>query len=327
MPQKRILVAVEDHGMAQDIIAFLCAHTWPDDAQFMLLYVVAPDVAMQDAMHGLKQHEYGEALLHEFAQSIRKSTNREIHMRLVEGRTVEQVLEQVSDWSADLLVIGSHGKSTVARWFLGSSSLALLTQVSCPIAIIRPPRANGRYNPLAVSVPQDVDLKTMDGAAGARKIMLAVEDYKQSEALIDQTTHHRWLPDTRFKVAYVNDTSKLHDTGFGAEENAFDRANSYGTELVRFVAEKIREAAPGGSVEEVVLQGTPVQVLLAEAAQWQADLLILGSHGRSAAERWCFGSVSLPVLSQANCAVMIVRPAKASMANEPECTSEPVTPA
>jgi nucleotide-binding universal stress UspA family protein len=103
----------------------------------------------------------------------------------------------------------------------------------------------------------------------------------------------------------------LHDTGFGADENSYDQRASYGKGLVTFVADKIRQAVPGSSIEEVVLDGIPVQVLLSEAAEWPADLLVVGSHGRSPAATWFLGSVSLPLLSQASCAVMIVRKAMA----------------
>ena len=51
----------------------------------------------------------------------------------------------------------------------------------------------------------------------------------------------------------------------------------------------------------------PFQVILHEADQWRADLIVLGSHGRSGFDRFVMGSVSEAVGLRAKCSVEIVR--------------------
>ncbi|HEY9714318.1 MAG TPA: hypothetical protein V6C72_12685, partial [Chroococcales cyanobacterium] len=92
MTGKRILVALEDHGIADCLSAYVCAHEWPRDSEFMLLYIVDPSVLSNGApIHALKRaHDYGEKLLHDFAESFQKQTNIVAQTRLQEGVPVHE---------------------------------------------------------------------------------------------------------------------------------------------------------------------------------------------------------------------------------------------
>jgi nucleotide-binding universal stress UspA family protein len=58
-----------------------------------------------------------------------------------------------------------------------------------------------------------------------------------------------------------------------------------------------------GTVES----GEPKSVIVDTAAQWNADLIVVGAHGRTALERFLIGSVSEAVARHAACSVEIVR--------------------
>src|SRR6516162_1429967 len=53
----------------------------------------------------------------------------------------------------------------------------------------------------------------------------------------------------------------------------------------------------------------PYQVILHEAEEWDADLIVVGSHGRSGLDRVVMGSVSEAVALHAKCSVEIIRDA------------------
>jgi Universal stress protein family len=55
------------------------------------------------------------------------------------------------------------------------------------------------------------------------------------------------------------------------------------------------------------LAETPKTIILDEATQWGADLIVLGSHGRRGAERFLMGSISEAVAMHAHCSVEVVR--------------------
>jgi nucleotide-binding universal stress UspA family protein len=58
-----------------------------------------------------------------------------------------------------------------------------------------------------------------------------------------------------------------------------------------------------------VLIESPKTVILEEARQWGADLIVLGSHGRGGMERFLMGSVAETVATHAECSVEVVRKA------------------
>lgn len=69
-------------------------------------------------------------------------------------------------------------------------------------------------------------------------------------------------------------------------------------------------------IETAIRIGTPENVIVQEAEDWHADLIIVGSHGRGRAERFLLGSVSQAVALHARCSVEIVRGASDEAAVE-----------
>jgi nucleotide-binding universal stress UspA family protein len=67
------------------------------------------------------------------------------------------------------------------------------------------------------------------------------------------------------------------------------------------------------SLDGQIVPGSPQTVILDEAETWGADLIVVGSHGYRAWERFLLGSVSQSVVSHAKCSVEVVRcPGKAT---------------
>jgi nucleotide-binding universal stress UspA family protein len=60
-------------------------------------------------------------------------------------------------------------------------------------------------------------------------------------------------------------------------------------------------------VSTLVLEGSAKQKITEEAEEWQADLIVVGSHGYKAFQRMLLGSVSHAVAQHAKCSVEIVR--------------------
>jgi len=75
--------------------------------------------------------------------------------------------------------------------------------------------------------------------------------------------------------------------------------------FVESTAKMLAEA--GFKVSTLVLAGDAKTVILDEAADWRADLIVLGSHGRKGIRRFLLGSVSEAVARHTACSVQIVR--------------------
>jgi nucleotide-binding universal stress UspA family protein len=72
-------------------------------------------------------------------------------------------------------------------------------------------------------------------------------------------------------------------------------------------AQRVKARFPGWEVASGGLVGTPASALMQKAETWHADLIVVGSHGRSAIGRLLLGDVSKQVPTEAPCSVEVVR--------------------
>jgi len=69
----------------------------------------------------------------------------------------------------------------------------------------------------------------------------------------------------------------------------------------------VQLGALGVSIESRVREGDPRREIVDEAKDWGADLIVVGSHGRTGMQRWLLGSVAEHVVRHAPCSVEVVR--------------------
>lgn len=79
------------------------------------------------------------------------------------------------------------------------------------------------------------------------------------------------------------------------------------TEQALEAAGILRSSFPDWDVQAESCHGSPASVLLEKADKWRPDLIVVGSHGRSAIGRLFLGSVSHKIAIEANCSVRIAR--------------------
>lgn len=77
--------------------------------------------------------------------------------------------------------------------------------------------------------------------------------------------------------------------------------------LAERAAARLRANFPGWETSAEASVGSPARELTGKADEWKPDLIVVGSHGRSAAERLVLGSVSQEVLTYARCSVRVAR--------------------
>jgi len=147
------------------------------------------------------------------------------------------------------------------------------------------------------------------------RILLAIDDSSCSEAAISTLLNRTKIPDTEVLVLHVIDPCQLTPIAFSFIEGpeAVRQCNELrlkwhaeANRLVTQTAERLEIA--GIKASTLVREGEPKSVILDQASQWQADLIVLGSHGRRGINRFLLGSVSDTVAQHSPCSTMIVRP-------------------
>jgi nucleotide-binding universal stress UspA family protein len=148
------------------------------------------------------------------------------------------------------------------------------------------------------------------------KVLLATDGSEHSEAAVDEIVNRYFPANTEVRVISVVEVPSFPVVVPWAGVDLFDQSEKTASEVVRpaveKVADKLRESDESGklNVTTKVLFGSPKLAILEEAESFGADLIVVGSHGNGAIERFLLGSVSQAVALHANCSVEIVRSPK-----------------
>lgn len=146
------------------------------------------------------------------------------------------------------------------------------------------------------------------------KILLAVDDSPFSLAAADEVLTEFRPAETEVQVLSVVDTGKLLPPmdAYGVhamfvEEVAalMEEWREEAKQAIDLAVKKLSSA--GFPTKGVLLEGEVKACILDYADEWNADLIVLGSHGRKGLDRLLLGSVSETILRHARCSVRVVR--------------------
>jgi nucleotide-binding universal stress UspA family protein len=139
------------------------------------------------------------------------------------------------------------------------------------------------------------------------KILLAVDTSNHSEAAVRAVLSHCRPQDTELRVLHV-----LQPIAFSAapqmSPNYTPEMEQEGSEakvLVDRVAGQLRDA--GFRAEVVLTKGDVRETIVDMAAEWPADEIVIGSHGKGGLRRLLLGNVAEFVARHAPCSVLIAR--------------------
>ena len=148
------------------------------------------------------------------------------------------------------------------------------------------------------------------------KVLLATDGSEQSEAAVDEIVNRYFPASAEVRVISVVELPSfpvVPGAGVAFYGEAEKPAREVARAAVEKAAAKLREGDRSGKpkVTTEVLFGSPKLAILEEAETFGADLIVVGSHGHGAIERFLLGSVSQAVALHAKCSVEIVRSPKA----------------
>ena len=289
----RILVATDGSNDAKAAVAWLRHLPLPAESEMMAITVVTLPVA---AVNRAKVDDIRAALIADARRLADDTASALLSSRVAIGRVVEgdpreEIVTAAREWGADLVVMGARGLSGVARFFLGSVSLAVARHAPCPVLVCK-------------GVPRDVHAVTvaLDGSEHARR------------ALDWLTTMLQPTPGLRMRFLGVTEPQHypvsapgILGTTLRAAVAAVDAERRATLEAqLAAAARSLRARLP--AIETAVVTGAPADAIVRDLERCGTDLVVLGARGAGAATRLLLGSVSEAVLHHAACPVLIVRP-------------------
>jgi nucleotide-binding universal stress UspA family protein len=297
----KILLAVDGSDSSLLAAAEAGRSPWPAGSVVRILSVA--EISLPDISEGLLLAEgtQGEwqrifearavaniaAAAARFAEAGGSQT--EVVTKTLTGNPRELILQEAESWNADLLVLGTHGYTLFQRLWLGSVSRRIAAQAHCSVRVVR-------ARPDADNAAMKILLAT-DGSECSAHAVAAVADRPWpagSEVHVISVVHLPFTPSPETWALPDSYYSTLEREGRVQAQAALNQALSrlQGTPL---------------AVTSDVIPGHAEEKILETARDWAADLIVLGSHGRSGWKRFLLGSVSEAIMSHAHCSVEIVR--------------------
>jgi len=210
------------------------------------------------------------------------------------------IARRADELHADLVVVGSHGRSAIGRAVMGSVSQRVLRHAPCSVRVCRRPVEGKREK------------------AGSVKVLLGLDGSRDSAAAVEALAARRWPSGSEALVVTAVDlrvllcmiaAGELPPTPPGTAEARPDEPDDVYHGLRRLqhrVAADLRAA--GLEPACVLREGEPKRMLVDEAKRWDADCIVLGARGLGRLERVLMGSVAESVAARAHCSVEVIRP-------------------
>ncbi len=246
-------------------LTLMHAHFWEAPPYFTESQVADLSQQFKDSMQD------AEKALGEFA--ARECPDCGSEQVVVDMTPVDGILKAANDTRADIIVMGTHGRSGFNRFLLGSVTERVVREASIPIATVRS--------------PSDAPVET----GPIRKLLCPVNDSAAAKHSLRMAARLATSIHAELIVVHVEE-------GHGASQRP---------EICNWLSESERE---GCSIQEVVESGNAAERILKTAVKLSADLLVIGAQHRRFADATVIGTTTIRVVRHSPIPVLtIVNPA------------------
>lgn len=293
--QLGIAVAVDGSAAAHAATCWAAREAAMKNIPLTLVHAVAiptvtfPPVPYPESLVTNLEDEGKKAIMHatKIAEDAMPADRKVPIGRELVYATPASALLTLSD-SAEMIVMGSHGRGLLARGLLGSVSSTVVRHANCPVAVVRDEEpADRRDGPVLVGI---------DGSP-ASELATEIAFDEASRRGVDLVAIHAWS-DAAISEVFEIDWPSVEE------------------ETQRSLAESLagwRERYPDVTVHRLIARDRPAQHLIDKSET--AQLVVVGSHGRGGLTRMLLGSVSNAVLHGVMVPVIVARPAAATTAD------------
>ncbi|MCZ7559421.1 MAG: universal stress protein [Burkholderiaceae bacterium] len=214
--------------------------------------------------------------------SIEARSGRRVAAEVAVGVLLDTVIERAAQ--ADLLVIGARGQHPVRDFAIGTTGERLLRKRRGPLLVVR--------------------------RSPARR-------YRRVLASVDFSVHAPWVlaqaatiaPAARIELLHAFELpfeGKLRSAGVPLAEIHLSRQQARAQAVERLAGVVVASGIDPVRVHRRIEHGYAPRVIVDAARESQADLIVIGKHGESIVEDLLLGSVTLHVLGEARCDVLVV---------------------
>jgi nucleotide-binding universal stress UspA family protein len=225
---------------------------------------------------------------------------------LLEGGVIEAIREQVKEHRVDLVVMTTHGRGPLGRFWLGSVTDKLLRQLSVPLLLVHP-------------APEPAELAV---EKVFQHILIPLDGSELAECILDPATALGGLMPadyTLLRVVQPVHPSLPYTEGLSIAQMAgdiLDRIDKLQGEVrqeaeryLNGVAERLRSRSLRVRTR-IGVEDHPAAAILHHASACDADLIAIETHGRGGLSRLFLGSIADKLLRGSTIPVLVHHPAE-----------------
>jgi nucleotide-binding universal stress UspA family protein len=291
----RILLSLDGSSGAESARALVRVLPWPEPSQVDAVRVVEP---IWD-LFAMPAYEF-EGPMDELLgiADIRLALGGDVdgiarpglsvETDVIIGRAASVIMETATRLGSDLIVLGSRGRGPIGSMVLGSVSAEVADHAPCPVLVARTPTC--------------------------RRAIIALDGTPVADRLVDRVSEFAFLRDTHLEVVCVAPSSVpgpgvIMSGAYGAPiawyEDAVLAARHSLEQVASTAAQRLR--ASGFDTSWSIHEGDPAATLIEAGQHAGAELIVVGTHGRTGMTRLLLGSVARNVLLHAHTSVLVMR--------------------
>lgn len=289
----KVLIALNITAQSSEIVNEAASRPWPAGTVFLLLHVLDP-FPFAKAPISLKRAEEAAAIQLKSAATRLCEAGWKTESDVVIGMPRRAVSEIAASWQADLIIVGSNDAGVLMRLFLGSTARSVLRHAPCAVEIVRP----------------TLEVQTEAEHRGI-KILVATDGSEYSTAAIQSVVSRPWPKGSVAKVVSIPEPFMPLGEFPYFELREIEELNAAAlNDAKRYAeagAEMLTKAGLNATAETPLPRDSDAREIVKEAERWQAQLVVIGSHGRRGFDRLTMGSVAEHVAMHAPCSVEVIR--------------------
>ncbi len=239
---------------------------------------------LEEYYRTLEQHA-GERL----EKTAAEHSEKKLDIRCIVQRGVspyEEILRFAEEEGVDFIVMGTHGRTALSRFFLGSVAQKVIHHAACPVMVVRHGLPQHSIRCRRLVVPMDFSEQSRNAAQLAFELV-------EADGVVD--------------LVHVVE-SMASQAYFSTEGEIVIDVSPQVRESSETLLQKEAEAAPKEKkVNTVLLEGGIARSIIDYAEKEGADLIIMGTHGEDPLSRLLIGSQTNRVIRKAPCPVITVK--------------------
>jgi nucleotide-binding universal stress UspA family protein len=137
MKMRTILFPTDFSDRAEQAFPLACSLARDHGAALVILYVDPPPTSHGEVVARRQGNGYHEQLWQQLRAYQAKDLSGGVRHVLEDGEPAEGILRVARDANADLIVMGTHGRSALQRLLMGSVAVKVVREAPCPVVTVR----------------------------------------------------------------------------------------------------------------------------------------------------------------------------------------------